>query len=57
VPDNSAWLEKYSEEIDAQFGDAAKFAETYSATVRPPASCLSVAAPARADQLRPPARA
>ena len=34
VPDNSAWLEKYSEEIAARFGDAVKFAETYSVPVR-----------------------
>jgi len=34
VPDNSAWLEKYIEEIDARFGDAVKFAETYSVPVR-----------------------
>jgi len=34
VPDNSAWLEKYSEEIDARFGNADKFAETYSVPVR-----------------------
>jgi PPOX class probable F420-dependent enzyme len=34
APDNSAWLEKYSEEIYARFGDAVKFAETYSVPVR-----------------------
>lgn len=34
VPDNSAWPEKYSEEIAARFGDAVKFAETYSVPVR-----------------------
>jgi PPOX class probable F420-dependent enzyme len=34
VPDNPAWLEKYSEEIGARFGDAVKFAETYSVPVR-----------------------
>jgi hypothetical protein len=34
APDNSGWLEKYSEEIDARFGDAVKFAETYSVPVR-----------------------
>jgi PPOX class probable F420-dependent enzyme len=34
VPDNSAWLEKYSEEIAARFGDVVKFAETYSVPVR-----------------------
>src|SRR6266568_1817639 len=34
VPDNPAWLEKYGEAIDARFGDAVKFAERFSVTVR-----------------------
>lgn len=34
VPGNPAWLEKYSETIDARFGDAVKFAEAYSVPVR-----------------------
>lgn len=34
VPGNPAWLEKYSEAIDARFGNAAKFAETFSVPVR-----------------------
>ena len=34
VPDNPAWLEKYGEAIDARFGDAVKFAETFSVPVR-----------------------
>lgn len=34
VPDNPAWLEKYGEAIGARFGDAVKFAETFSVPVR-----------------------
>jgi len=34
VPDNLAWLEKYGEAIDAQFGSATKFAERFSIPVR-----------------------
>jgi PPOX class probable F420-dependent enzyme len=34
VSENPAWLEKYGEAIDARFGDAVKFAETFSVPVR-----------------------
>ena len=34
VPDNPAWLEKYGQAIDAQFGSAVKFAERFSVPVR-----------------------
>jgi PPOX class probable F420-dependent enzyme len=34
VTDNPAWLDKYAEAIDARFGSAAKFAETFSVPVR-----------------------
>jgi PPOX class probable F420-dependent enzyme len=34
VSDNPAWLEKYGEAIDAQFGSAVKFAERFSVPVR-----------------------
>jgi PPOX class probable F420-dependent enzyme len=34
LPDNPAWLEKYGEAIDAQFGSAVKFAERFSVPVR-----------------------
>jgi PPOX class probable F420-dependent enzyme len=34
VSDNPAWLQKYSDAIDARFGSAAKFAERFSVPVR-----------------------
>ncbi|GAA2145373.1 hypothetical protein GCM10009727_45830 [Actinomadura napierensis] len=34
VTDNPAWLEKYSEAINARFGSAAQFAERFSVPVR-----------------------
>lgn len=34
VPDNPAWLQKYGEAIDTQFGSRVKFAERFSVPVR-----------------------
>jgi hypothetical protein len=34
VPDNPAWLGKYSEAIGARFGSAVKFAQRFSVPVR-----------------------
>jgi hypothetical protein len=34
VPRNPAWLEKYGQAIDARFGSAMKFAESFSVPVR-----------------------